>query len=200
LPAWSKSKVVCFGLPDIAAGDKISLLNYTLAEYKFSVTSMMRNRLFLFWIIVCFSCNNNGTVNGNAIKDTVEENEYELPVDKLIWITDYDSLHHRFVLKKQRTLNVDTLHVENLVAGINAAWDNIKLVFIKISNDTVYVAIPESNYLTQQMGTAGAQSYMSATTYSLTELAGIKFVNYSFEEGDHMAPGVYSREDFKEFQ
>jgi len=134
------------------------------------------------------------------MKDTAQRSENELPVDKLIWTTDYDSLNHRFFLKKQRTLDVDTLHVENLVNDINAAWDNIRLVFVKISNDTLYVTIPESNYLTQQMGTAGAQSYISATTYSLTELTGIKYVNYAFEEGDHLAPGVYSRGDFKEFR
>ena len=134
------------------------------------------------------------------MKDTGGGDGNELPVDKLIWITDYDSLSHRFFLKKQRTLDADTLHAENLVNDINAAWSNIKLVFVKISNDTLYVTIPESNYLTQQMGTAGAQSYISATTYSLTELAGIKYVNYAFEEGDHLAPGIYNREDFKEFR
>ncbi len=43
------------------------------------------------------------------------------------------------------------------------------------------------------MGTTGADDYMSTTTFTLTELRGIKYVNFAFEEGDHAVPGTYSR-------
>jgi hypothetical protein len=168
-----------------------------------NVILMMSNRVFLLWAILLFSCNNNkGTANENAQKDTTtrEDTMYGYPEDKLIWITDYDSVNHRFFLKKQRTANVNELNAEDLVNDINAAWENIQLKFIRLSNDTLYVSIPESSYLTQQIGTAGAETYISSTTYCLTEIPGIKFVNYEFEEGDHLQPGVYSRDDFKNFR
>jgi hypothetical protein len=48
--------------------------------------------------------------------------------------------------------------------------------------------------ITQQMGTSGADDYMTTTTFTLTELKGIKYVNFDFEEGDHAVPGTYSRQ------
>ena len=78
-----------------------------------------------------------------------------------------------------------------------ANWEGIKLEFGKISHDTLYVAIPESAVLTQQMGSSGAYSYIASTTFTLTELKDIKFVTYDFEEGDHLSPGTMKRSDFK---
>jgi hypothetical protein len=37
---------------------------------------------------------------------------------------------------------------------------------------------------------------MAIATYTLTEMAGIKYVHYDFEEGDHAEPGTYSRANF----
>ncbi len=34
---------------------------------------------------------------------------------------------------------------------------------------------------------------MISTTFSFTELKGIKFVSFNFEEGDHGVSGVYNR-------
>ena len=49
------------------------------------------------------------------------------------------------------------------------------------------------------MGTSGAQNYLAATTYSLTEATGVRGVDFIFPEGDHAAPGVYTRESFKDY-
>ena len=84
----------------------------------------------------------------------------------------------------------------NLINGHKA--NKIHLDFVKISLDTIYVKINNSMFLTQQMGTTGADEYMSVTTFSLTELKGIKYVDYDFEEGDHANPGTYSRQDYLE--
>lgn len=95
-------------------------------------------------------------------------------------------------------MKADTLTAEKLIREINASWDGIKLEFRKISHDTIYVAIPESIVLTQQMGSSGAFSYMASTTYILTELKHIKFVDFDFLEGDHVAPGTMKRGDFED--
>ncbi len=80
------------------------------------------------------------------------------------------------------------------------AWENVKLVLVKTSNDTLYVSIPDSEFLGQQMGSAGAQAYMASTTYNLTELKNIKYVNYDMEAGDHVSPGIYSRKSFENYR
>jgi hypothetical protein len=69
----------------------------------------------------------------------------------------------------------------------------VQIKFIGISNDTAFISIPDSEVLTQQMGTAGAESFMISTTFSFTELNGIKYVSFDFEKGDHGVPGVYNR-------
>ena len=159
----------------------------------------MRSWLFLLGVLLAFSCNNSGSSAENNTEDTISVDEDVFPGGKLIWIAEYDTLKHQFFLKKQQPLNSDTLSTENLISGINAGWENVKLVFKKVSNDTLYVSIPDSDFLTERMGSAGAEAYLASTTYNLTELKGIKFINYEFEEGDHLSPGVFGRDDFKNF-
>ncbi len=43
------------------------------------------------------------------------------------------------------------------------------------------------------MGTSGAEGFMVSTTFTFTELNGIKYVSYDFQYGDHANPGVYDR-------
>jgi hypothetical protein len=103
-------------------------------------------------------------------------------------------------LQKPKVSGIDTMSAENLIRLINNNYDSIHLDYIKTSHDTIYVHIPRSEMLTESIGSTGAEIYMASTTYSLTELKGVKYVNYDFEEGDHASPGVFSRDDFKRLQ
>ncbi len=152
----------------------------------------MRTLLIPVLMLLLISCNNQ-----QPDQDALKPGEEVSVQDKRIWISAYDSSNGEFFLKKQRSFDEDTLTAEGLVKDINTGWENVHLVFDKIVNDTLYVSIPNSVYLTQQMGTAGADAYISSTTYTLTELKGIEFVNYEFEPGDHLTPGTFSRKDFE---
>jgi hypothetical protein len=103
------------------------------------------------------------------------------------------------VPEKSTNMNTGDSTPEELVEAINkyTGKEQVTLEYVKTSNDTVYVKIPDSAYLTQQMGTLGSHAYMATATYTLTEAKGINYVNFDFEEGDHAAPGAYKREDFK---
>jgi len=46
------------------------------------------------------------------------------------------------------------------------------------------------------MGSTGAEEFLAAATFTLTEYDNIKAVNFIFEGGDHAEPGIYSRETF----
>lgn len=72
-----------------------------------------------------------------------------------------------------------------------------KLKFIDIQIGIVSVEVVNSRYLTQRMGTTGADAFMATATFTLTEHEKIDAVNFIFEEGDHAVPGVYSRAVFK---
>lgn len=67
-----------------------------------------------------------------------------------------------------------------------------------ITPTTLYITIENSEHLTQKMGTTGAGVYLSTATFLFTEAENIQFVNYSFAEGDHAQPGIYSRERFNQ--
>ncbi|MDQ3109219.1 MAG: hypothetical protein M3R17_04945 [Bacteroidota bacterium] len=108
-----------------------------------------------------------------------------------IWIYDYMT----DLPIKNRSVNADTLTPGKLVEFINTykGGSAIHLDFIKVERDTIYVKIKESTFLTQRMGTYGANEYLCTTTFTLTELKGVKNVNFDFEEGDHAVPGTYNR-------
>jgi len=52
-------------------------------------------------------------------------------------------------------------------------------------------------YLTEQIGTAGADCFMAETVYTLTENDLIHYVRFDMEYGSHAGPGLYSRKDFE---
>jgi spore germination protein GerM len=94
--------------------------------------------------------------------------------------------------QKSRTLN-------QMIQMLNEKNPQIQIELVKTSNDTAFVKIEKSDFLTQQCGTAGADSYLASVVYNLTEFKNIECVNFDFELGDHAVPGKYSRNDFVKF-
>jgi len=74
--------------------------------------------------------------------------------------------------------------------------DPPKLKLRGIKGEVVDVEVINDEHLTQRMGSTGAEEFLAAATFTLTEYEKIKFVNFIFEGGDHAQPGIYSRETF----
>jgi hypothetical protein len=72
-----------------------------------------------------------------------------------------------------------------------------KLKLNKISADTVYLTVINSSYLTQSMGTAGAEDYIVKSGVSLLEIDGINYVDFDFAMGDHAYPGTFSKAGYQ---
>jgi len=144
----------------------------------------MNKYLIVFGVLLLAACNSNVKRPDDNLMMTPGE------ANKVIWVYDYE----KGIPVRNRPVNPDTLTPQKLLNIINT--DKIHADFVKISGDTIFVAIKESTYLTQQIGTAGAYDFMSTATYTLTELKGIRYVNYAFVEGDHAQPGTHSRKDF----
>jgi hypothetical protein len=115
-----------------------------------------------------------------------------------IWGYEYNQQTEEFELKQLRSVDRDSLTGETLEKIINKSFLKVQIKFIRTSNDTAFISIPDSKVLTQQMGSAGAESFMISTTFSLTELKDINYVSFDFEEGDHARPGVYNRNSWDE--
>lgn len=133
------------------------------------------------------------TVDTDEEREIVSESSVVYDPFEAIWTYDFNQQTGESEAIQLRSFDRDTLTGEALERIINRSWPGVQIKFIRTSNDTAFIAIPDSRVLTQQMGSAGAESFMVSTTYSLTELKGIKFVSFEFEEGDHGVPGVYNR-------
>ena len=114
----------------------------------------------------------------------------------MIWTVD-DENPEMIKLKKPENIRLDTFSSAHLIQLINNNFPDIHIDLVKISHDTMYVKIPDSKKLTQEIGNTGAEDYMASATYTLTEFKNIKFINFDMKEGDHAGPGIFSREDFK---
>lgn len=168
----------------------------------------MRKNVIWIACIICinFSCNsnenNNEEVSNEVIQDTLSEagNSADSTITisnrPLIWTVNQENTGME-KLKKPEEVRLDTFSSGHLVQLINSSFPDVHLDLVKISHDTIYVNIPDSKKLTQEMGSTGSENYMASATYTLTELKNVKFVNFAMEQGDHAEPGVFSREDFK---
>lgn len=160
---------------------------------------LMRTILISFGLIFLITNCNPTRQEDREISDMEEKNladtESSVVYDPsgAIWRYDYNQKTEEFEVKQLRLVDRDTLTGETLEEIVNKSWPRVQIKFIGTSNDTAFVSIPDSEVLTQQMGTAGAESFMTSTTFSFTELNGIKYLSFDFEEGDHGVPGVYNR-------
>lgn len=166
----------------------------------------MKSIAIVFICSIIFSCNSSDNKKDETPEevthDTVKSNESTSDSGRtiinrpIIWTVDQENSGSE-KLKKPEDARLDTFSSVHLIQLINNNFPDIQLELVKISHDTIYVKIPDSKKITQEMGNTGAENYLAAATYTLTELKNVKYVNYDLREGDHAGPGVLSREDFK---
>ncbi|MBN2433523.1 MAG: hypothetical protein JXQ27_18795 [Acidobacteria bacterium] len=71
-----------------------------------------------------------------------------------------------------------------------------KIRLLAVKGDVIHVEVINGEYLTQRMGSSGANELLAIATFTLTEYDHARFVHFHFEEGDQAIPGLYSRADF----
>jgi hypothetical protein len=100
---------------------------------------------------------------------------------------------------KNNNMPAGILNADSLIKGLNEQYENILLEKVKISGDTIYTTIKNASYLTDQMGSTGAEMYVADVVLNLTAVPGLKYVNIDLQEGSHMEPGVWSLDNFKKY-
>jgi spore germination protein GerM len=144
----------------------------------------------------------------------ITERKHALRDTSSIWYVEADSGGTEALVRGGK---IDAIKhdVKKLVAALNASGKypgisrtpgnrepngrpQVKLT--KIKNDVAFIEVVNAEYLTQRMGSSGAQAYLASVTFTLTENPRIKKVNFIFEEGDHAMPGIYSRQDFSQYK
>jgi hypothetical protein len=155
--------------------------------------------IFLLAITVS-ACNRDGKQVENT-KDSSKVMHYSLKdkpaqLSDVPWAAKLDSNSQKISMQKSDMVKNEDLDINNVAEAINRKYPEIHIASQNQRNDTVYVNIPNATYLTQQSGNMGSEIFMAETTYSFTEIPGVKFVNFNFKEGDHATPGTFKREDF----
>ncbi len=150
----------------------------------------MKNFTFILLIAFFFVACNNKAEEPITENDTVN--------DVIGWKADLNDSSGRLEMKKNDAAILDSLSIPSVIAFLNKTYPNILLEFVRSSHDTIFLKIPESDYLTQQMGSTGPTMYFATAVYNLTEVPGFRFVDFSFEEGDHASPATLNRDSFKD--
>lgn len=161
----------------------------------------MKKYFISIWVIaVIFSCHSNQSENEHLVVDSVKTVKTTDTADinkdtHYFWFADFAG-KKGFTMVRNRPIPVDSLTANDIIQALNDLYPEIKLSFVAISNDSMFLTINNSNYLTNSTGSSGAEAYLAEATYNLTEIKGISFVHFNFKKGNHASPGTYSRTDF----
>lgn len=143
--------------------------------------------------VIIYSCGND-----KADAPIVEIDSASLNQQLYHWEAELNDTSGLLEVKKVATAGPDTLTPAAVIDFINQDDSSIHIELVKISQDTIYLKIPDAAHLTQQMGSTGPTIYLAGVVYNLTEVPGINEVCFDFEEGDHASPGVFNRNSFKD--
>jgi len=150
-----------------------------------------------------------------AIRTFFKTNETAVYNAHYTWHADVDASGNSDVLVRGKMINEIRSDVNKLVIALNKAVEELeakrpqsegvktdfpRITLQKVEQQVANIEIANDQYLTQKMGSSGAQDYLAGVTYTLTENPGVKSVNFIFTAGDHAMPGVYSRESFTAYR
>jgi hypothetical protein len=155
------------------------------------------NRYFILIILfTIFSCTNNTETNSTENTTiTVADSVANSADTHYFWEVD-ESNTKGFSMKKVRPVSGDSLNTADVIGLMNGMYPEIPVTEEKTAGDTVFIYISNSKYLTGQIGSTGAETYLAELVYNLTEVSGINFVTMRFSKGNHAVPVTYSRTDF----
>lgn len=150
-------------------------------------------RLLFLTLLLILSCEKKQEIVSEKSTNQAEQQTPIVPLnDQLYWILDSDSL----TKTRNPEFHVINLQEDSVISVLNTKFEHTKLKKVKKSNDTLFVAIENPQYFSNQMGSMGAGNYMANVILNLTAVEGINFVDMNFTEGSHASPGVYSGKDF----
>ncbi|RTL59542.1 MAG: hypothetical protein EKK37_07175 [Sphingobacteriales bacterium] len=157
----------------------------------------MKKLFYIFTAISVLSCSNNADNNANepVTNDTLAFGENA--GDTLYF---WNVNNEKSTRTKVLTDEVSNPNVQAIINGLNMVYPDILIRFSNITNDTLNVSIPQSEKLTQQIGTSGAAQFFATACVNLFEAHGINYIHFDFTAGDHAKPGIFSRQQFADIK
>jgi hypothetical protein len=142
--------------------------------------------IVLSFFLVCCG-NNDGDMDDDSIiyTDTV-----------LVWETNPDSMS----MTRYMMIPDSAITVPRVINGLNGKYPEVRLVLIKQSGDTVYALIPDSDYLGNQMGSAGASAWFADAAINLTSVPGVNYVSFTMDTLSHAGSTIIGRDRFNNWK
>jgi len=174
---------------------------------------MIKFKFLLIGLTAIFlvnGCANENTEDQNKKSDSLNLDQEELSLSDsasmnknsvmpLPYIVNYDENTGRFEIDKNPQAETNSLTSEQIVKALKNKYPEIDLRVGEKKGDTLELLIDDATYLTQSIGSAGANNYLAEATFAFTSLDSIQVVNFLFEPGDHAMPGPYNRKYFDDF-
>lgn len=145
----------------------------------------MRFGVIILLVFCFFSCSNDDK--------GISEMEYAVSDTILAWDTNADSM----IMKRDTTVPDDAITIKRIINGLNEKYPEIQIDVIKQSGDTIYVELPDAEYLGNQMGSAGSSAWFADAVINLTSVPGINYVSFKMDMYSHASGGVISQEEYK---
>lgn len=127
-------------------------------------------------------------------------NTHPIEIDRITdctWRTDFDTITNREFLSRGHLLDSISASPEQFIKILNMRPAKCKIELIGVFGDTVKISIKNAAYLSEQMGSLGAECFMAETVFTLTEIDYVRYVKIEMDTGSHAGPGVFSRVDFE---
>ena len=118
-------------------------------------------------------------------------------ISDYFWHSYFDTITNREYLTRGKMLDSIAKSPNELIEILNMRLSKCKIEYVEIIGDTLKIRVLEDEYLTEQMGTSGADCYMAETIYTLTENDLIQFVRFEMDYGSHADPGLYCRKNYE---
>lgn len=148
---------------------------------------------YLFLVATIASCNNEAAKEDTNTTGTVATEQQWFATDTLI-VWDCNAADKE---RKKIYIPADSVPlVEPLLNGINKTYSEVKLKLDHTAADTLYVSIPDADWITNRAGNSFADQYFSFAALNLLEFKGIRHVSFLFKTGSHAQPGTWSSSDF----
>ena len=103
-----------------------------------------------------------------------------------------------FIPRQFHPANRDSLSLEETIEQINRNkfFGKVHINLLEVSHDTVFLKITNAEFLTEKVGFDLAHDFLSTTTFILTDLPGVNFVNFDFNESTEVKAGTFSKSTF----
>ncbi len=143
------------------------------------------------------SCNNEASSDKKAKEDKATTPQVWFATDTLlVWDCNADDRARKKIFSPKDSVTV----AQAFINGINKTYSEVQISLEHSSNDTLFISIPRAEWLTNKLGNAGAEQYLSFAALNLLETKGIKHVSFVFEAGAHARPETWSRSDFADWK